>query len=529
MSIKFKNYITGEVQEINAVKKNTATSSNTIPGVDSSITDKAYNSTYNESDDVKNATAESGTALNQVKNTTNKDQIVSDDTWNSLNKKYTTSNAVRQADSYLNSQLSKIQSGKTSYSDQVRDMIDTIMNREKFVYDVDNDVLFQQALASAMGSGKQAMQDTIGQASALTGGYGSTYATNAANQAYNAFVEDAYNNLPQYYQMALDAYNAEGENLYNQYAMLSDADNAEYQRMLNAYDATFQRRNQLYNEDYTQFRDSKNDAYNSANLQMSEHGQLANDAMNYYNATSDYANTLYEREYNKWADEVNRAMMWVEFGEGVRQYNQDYNFAVDKFNETVRQYNENLAEEQRQYNQNYSLDVDKFNETVRQYNENLAEEQRQFAEKLAHDDKWNQAELGYKYSALEEDKRQFNFGKDLDGDGVISKEEEAQYMANTEAKKVNDEVKESYYEEALKAYNLGGMDGVNQYLNRLKLSDEGADLILDYIAAYDFADRTYTQTDDGVVVDNFGYKHDLNKLPESVRKQILASAIKAKK
>jgi hypothetical protein len=48
-----------------------------------------------------------------------------------------------------------------------------------------------------MNSGKSAMQDTIGQASALTGGYGSTYATSAGNQAYNAFIEDAYNNLPE--------------------------------------------------------------------------------------------------------------------------------------------------------------------------------------------------------------------------------------------------------------------------------------------------------------------------------------------
>ena len=78
-----------------------------------------------------------------------------------------------------------------------------IQNRDKFSYDVDNDVLFQQYLASSMASGKTAMQDTMGQASALTGGYGSTYATSAANQQYNAYIQDAYNNLPEYYQMAM--------------------------------------------------------------------------------------------------------------------------------------------------------------------------------------------------------------------------------------------------------------------------------------------------------------------------------------
>ena len=334
-TIKFKplGFNSEEVEkrakEIGAVKKNTATSSNTIAGVDSSVTDKAYNSDFKESDNVKNAMSESGTALGNVKNLTSKGQLVSDDTWNSLGKQFSTPNSVRQADSYLNSQLQKIQSGKTSYSDQVRDMMDTIMGREKFTYDVDKDPLFQQALASAMGSGKTAMQDTIGQASALTGGYGSTYATSAANQAYNAFIEDAYDNLPQYYQMAMEAYQMEGDDLYRQLDMLVGADEREYSRNVTAYDATYQHRNQMYNEAYQQFRDAKNDAYNIANLKLSEHGQLVNDAYNYFNASADYANTLYEREYNKWADEVNQAMKWAEMlnSDWWKQYGYDFEAA----------------------------------------------------------------------------------------------------------------------------------------------------------------------------------------------------------
>ena len=334
-TIKFKplGFNSEEVEkrakEIGAVKKNTATSSNTIAGVDSSVTDKAYNSDFKESDNVKNAMSESGTALGNVKDLTSKGQLVSDDTWDSLGKKFSTPNSVRQADSYLNSQLQKIQSGKTSYSDQVRDMMDTIMGREKFTYDVDKDPLFQQALASAMNSGKTAMQDTIGQASALTGGYGSTYATSAANQAYNTFIEDAYNNLPQYYQMAMEAYQMEGDDLYRQLDMLVGADEREYSRNVTAFDATYQHRNQMYNEAYQQFRDTKNDAYNIANLKLSEHGQLVNDAYNYFNASADYANTLYEREYNKWADEVNQAMMWAQMlnSDWWKQYGYDFEAA----------------------------------------------------------------------------------------------------------------------------------------------------------------------------------------------------------
>ena len=172
----------------------------TLNGVDQNLINKT-----NESFTVsENATAKQNKADNALKgyeNIANGENIVSEKTWATIGQKFTKPAAVTEADTYLKGQLSKIQSGKTSYSDQVRDMMSQIQNRDKFSYDVDSDPLFQQALASAMNSGKSAMQDTIGQASALTGGYGSSYATSAANQAYNSFVEDAYNNLPQYYQM----------------------------------------------------------------------------------------------------------------------------------------------------------------------------------------------------------------------------------------------------------------------------------------------------------------------------------------
>ena len=311
-------------------------------GVDDDTYNKAYNNSFNESDKSKELTANRETALSNLGALTSKDSIISDSTWDSINSSFVIPDAVKEADIYIANQLEKIQSGKTSYSDQVKEMMDKIMNREKFSYDVDTDPLFQQALASAMNSGKQAMQDTIGQASALTGGYGSTYATTAGNQAYNAFIEDAYNNLPEYYQMALDAYQMEGEEMYRQYGMLSAEDDKEYNRYVTAYDATYQHRNQLYNEAYTQYRDSKSDAFATANLELNEHGQLVSDAYNYYNATADYADTVYQREYNTWLDSINIAAKEVDllnsdawanknFDEGVRQYEKNYAQTEDHF------------------------------------------------------------------------------------------------------------------------------------------------------------------------------------------------------
>lgn len=319
---------------------------------------------YEKSQELQNREKNTQNTYSNLESLTTKDSIISDQTKKNLNSSFVVPSAVTEADTYLAQQLEKIQSGKTSFSDDVRAMMDKITNREKFSYDVDTDPLFQQALASAMNSGKQAMQDTIGQASALTGGYGSTYATTAGNQSYNAFIEDAYNNLPQYYQMAMEAYQMEGDELYRQLGMYTDADDREYNRNVTAYDATYQHRNRMYDEAYNMYRDEKSDAYAMANLELNEHGQRVSDAYNLYNAASNQEDKLYEREYNSWSDSINMAFKTAEmqnsdywsktnFDEGVRQY--EKNFA-----ENVRQYDTSLAENKRQYDQSYAQNEDHF-------------------------------------------------------------------------------------------------------------------------------------------------------------------------
>jgi len=295
----------------NSNKNTSATPTNTgsnvkVNGVDQSLVD-TMGSSFSQSDKVTGLEGKKNDAFNNYTDYANKTDIVDQSVYDTLNSEFVVPEAVTQADAWLQTQLEKIQSGKTSYTDQLKDIISQIQNREDFEYDVDKDTLFQQALASAMGSGKSAMQDTIGQASALTGGYGSTYATSAGNQAYNAFIEDAYNNLPEYYQMALQAYQAEGQELYQQFDMLNAADANEYNKLVTGYDATSQYRNQLYNEAYNTFRDKKTDAYNTANLQLTEFETVSNNLYNIYSGYSNEYENLYAKEYQTWADQVTQA------------------------------------------------------------------------------------------------------------------------------------------------------------------------------------------------------------------------------
>lgn len=197
---------------------------------------------------------------------------------------FTASQAYVDAMNYTNGLLQQLSSGRTSYTDQVKAMMDKITNRDPFSYDADKDQLFQQYLSSMQNTGKAAMQDTIGQASALTGGYGSTYATTAGNNAYNAYLQQAYDNLPEYYNTALNAYQTEGENMYRQYGMLSDADNQEYERLYNAYTNNFNNAQQMYANELNAFSTNSGLQYNYDTLNNSNYWNAQDMAYKYAQA-----------------------------------------------------------------------------------------------------------------------------------------------------------------------------------------------------------------------------------------------------
>lgn len=350
----------------------------TLNGVDQATMDK-MNSTFTESGDTTAQKDKADSYLGAFEEIASQKDIVDQSTKDAMNQKFEVSDAYKQAMEFTNAQLEQLSTGKTSYTDQIKDLMSQIQNREDFEYDVDKDQLFQQALSSAMKSGQTAMQDTIGQASALTGGYGSTYATSAGNQSYNQFIEDAYNNLPEYYQMALEAYQMEGDEMYRQLDMLNTADANEYQRLYNSWDANFKNAQNIWNQDFSTWEAGVNQAINSANFQLAEHSQLVDNAYNLYAANMDMYESMYAKEYQSWSDSVAQAQQYASM------LNTDY------WNQT------------------------NFDESVRQFNETYEQTER-----------WNQADMNYKYASLDEQKRQFNYSiGDTNNDGVVDETEQA--------------------------------------------------------------------------------------------------------
>ncbi len=124
---------------------------------------------------------------------------------------------------------------KNSYEGQLEDIYDRIVNRDKFSYDLNGDMLYQQYKDQYIQQGQLAMRDTMGQAAALTGGYGSTYGQAVGQQQYDAYIQQLNGLVPELYGMALDKYRQEGDDLYQLYGLTGDMADEEYARYQDEY------------------------------------------------------------------------------------------------------------------------------------------------------------------------------------------------------------------------------------------------------------------------------------------------------
>lgn len=117
------------------------------------------------------------------------------------------------------------------WSQQLEDAYNNIANREKFSYDMNNDAFYNQYAQRYQQNAKLAMENTVAQTSALTGGYANSYAATAGQAMYNQQMEGLNDRATELYQLALQQYNAEGDRLNNIYSMTANAYGMEQDRI----------------------------------------------------------------------------------------------------------------------------------------------------------------------------------------------------------------------------------------------------------------------------------------------------------
>lgn len=157
-------------------------------------------------------------------------------------------------------------------------------SRQPFSYDFNTDALYQQYKDKYIKQGKMAMADTIGQASAMTGGYGNSYAVTAGNQAYQASLENLNDVIPELYQLAYDKYTQEGQEI-NEMISIMGAER-DYQRG-------------LYNDEVAKLLEDRK----------------------YYQGIAD---SLADDDYNRWLDDVGNKYGAYRDGIADEQWQKDY-------------------------------------------------------------------------------------------------------------------------------------------------------------------------------------------------------------
>ena len=199
--------------------------------------------------------------------------------------KYSKSDAVLEAEARKNEHISN-KPGELQFSwmSTFNDTLDKIFNREPFSYDLNGDALYQQYKNQYTLQGQQASMDTMGQAQAMTGGYGNSYAQTVGQQTYQGYLQQLNDKVPELYQLALDKYYREGEELYNQYGLLSNE----------------------YDREYGMYQDKLSNYYKELDyLTQAELNALNFDYENWWNTTNLNYN-INSDKWDRWAYGLNR-------------------------------------------------------------------------------------------------------------------------------------------------------------------------------------------------------------------------------
>ena len=119
---------------------------------------------------------------------------------------------------------------ESRWQEKQQQAYDAVTNRPKFQYSPSGDPMYQQYRQQYQRQAKMGMQDTMGQAAAMNGGYGSSYAQMAGQQAYNSEMQKLNDRMPELYQLALDKYQQEGQEMLQRWQMASQMENQDYSR-----------------------------------------------------------------------------------------------------------------------------------------------------------------------------------------------------------------------------------------------------------------------------------------------------------
>ena len=174
--------------------------------------------------------------------------------------------------------LAELNQGKpdeyeSKYDPKIDALLNEILNRDDFSYNVANDPLYQQYADMYRREGDRAMKETMAEAAAGAGGM-NTYAVTAAQQANSYYNSQLNDRIPELYQLAYEMYLNDKESKVQDLGILQNMDATQYNR----------------------YRDTINDFYNDRNFAYGAYQDAVQQGN--WQTNFDYNSALDNRNFN---------------------------------------------------------------------------------------------------------------------------------------------------------------------------------------------------------------------------------------
>lgn len=151
----------------------------------------------------------------------------------------------------------------SQYQDKIDQILDDLLNGKTPVYDFSTDPVYQQYKDNYIRQGQMAMMDTMANAAALSGGYGNSYASTVGNQAYQAYLSELNNVIPELADAAYARYQTEQAGKRDNLSILQGLEESDYAKYRDLLSDWYTNRDYLtgrydteYEKDYGSYRDS---------------------------------------------------------------------------------------------------------------------------------------------------------------------------------------------------------------------------------------------------------------------------------
>lgn len=269
-------------------------------------------------------------------------------------------------------QQNKPQTYQSKYGAALDGILAKIQGGQDFKYSFDGDEMFKYYADLYTQNAKQGAANAMGQAVGLTGGYGNSWASAQANQAYQQALLPLYDRGIDLRDRAYQMHQDKENKLMNQAGLLMDLDATDYGRQrdtVSDYYADLDRAQAAADNaqafDFNQYK-TMLDYWNGKAAEENADYRTGQE-MDLRDAQFNWQVDTDARDY---AEDVRRNDR--DFAESVRLADQDEQYRQQTFQQSVEEFNRTNA-----------LDWAQLEEKQREYDAGMSEDQRQYNQKIA--------------------------------------------------------------------------------------------------------------------------------------------------